>query len=248
MRCSERLSGSRQMAMPRIAIIAALEREVSGLIRRSKRVQHNYAGRAFIFYELDDTVVIAGGIGVEAARRAAEAAIGLYGVTVAHSVGFAGALDSGLSLGEVFTPAVVIDARDGSRTQLENGNGVLLTQTSVADAKQKATLGRAYGAQAVDMEAAGVAAACQAHEIEFRATKAISDDFDFEMPETGRFIDSQGRFQTARFALYAAMRPWLWRRVLALSRNSSRAAKSLVKYLKNSLEAGRTSTVEAKTI
>lgn len=235
MHCDGRSSGLRRMAMPRIAIIAALEHEVSGLIRRSKRVQRNYAERAFIFYELDDAVVIAGGIGVEAARRAAEAAIGLYGVTVAHSVGFAGALDSGLRVGEVFTPAVVIDARDGSRTRLENGSGALLTQMSVADARQKAILGRAYGAQAVDMEAAGVAAACHAHGIEFRATKAISDGFDFEMPETARFIDAQGRFQTARFALYAALRPWLWRPVLALSRNSSRAAESLVKYLKNSL-------------
>src|SRR5579862_756589 len=171
MHCGERLSGSRRTAMPKVAIIAALEREVSGLIRRSKRVQHNYAGRPLIFYELDDAVVVAGGIGVEAARRASEAAIGLYGVTIVHSVGFAGALESRLRVGEVFTPAMVVDARDGSRTQLENGSGVLLTQSSVANAGQKAILGRAYSAQAVDMEAAGVALACHAHGIEFRVTK-----------------------------------------------------------------------------
>jgi len=234
--------------MPKVAIIAALEREVSGLIRRSKGVKHHYAGRTLIFYELDDAVVVAGGIGVEAARRASEAAIGLYGVTIVHSVGFAGALESRLRVGEVFTPAMVIDARDGSRTQLENGSGVLLTQSSVANAGQKAILGRAYSAQAVDMEAAGVALACHAHGIEFRVTKAISDEFDFEMPETARFIDSQGRFQTARFALYAALRPWLWSRVVALNRNSARAAESLVKYLKNSLGEARAGTVEAKTI
>ena len=236
------------MPKARTAIVAALEREVSGLIRRSKRVQHDYAGRSFVFYELHDAVVVAGGIGVEAARRAAEAAIGLYEAPVVLSAGFAGALDSSLRVGEVFVPAVVIDIRDGSRSQVEGGSGALLTQMSVADARQKATLAGAYGAQAVDMEAAAVATACHAHGIEFRAIKAISDEVDFEMPETARFIDPQGRLKTAGFALYTALRPWLWRRVFALARNSSRAAESLDKYLNNWLKAQRESAVEAKTL
>jgi adenosylhomocysteine nucleosidase len=77
------------------------------------------------------------------------------------------------------------------------------------------------------MEAAAVAAAAQAHGIRFTATKVISDGLQFDMPETARFIDAQGGFRTAAFAAFVALRPWLWRRVAMLARNSSRAARIL---------------------
>jgi hypothetical protein len=50
---------------------------------------------------------------------------------------------------------------------------------------------------------------------------------DFEFPSMGQFVDSEGRFSEARFALFAALRPWLWPRVARLAENSSRASRSL---------------------
>jgi adenosylhomocysteine nucleosidase len=235
------------MAMPRIltAIIAALDREIIGLTRQARRTQHAHSARTFTFFELENSVVIAGGIGLEAARRAAEAAIAIYNPTARHSVGFAGALQPDLKIGDIFTPALVIDSRDGSRASIDEGNGTLLTYTHVAGVEQKATLARAYAAQAIDMEAAAVAAAAHAHGIDFRATKVISDGFDFEMPDLSSFIDSQGRFQTASFALHVAVRPWLWPRTAALARNSNKAAKALTEYL-NGHQLTR-DTLESKT-
>jgi adenosylhomocysteine nucleosidase len=217
--------------MCRVAIIAALEREISPLVAQAKRIEREHQGRKFIFFQRDDVVLVCGGIGVEAARRAAEAVIVLYQPEVLQSVGFAGALQSDLHVGDIFVPALVIDTRDGSRMQTANGSGVLLTFTSVADAKQKASLAKAYGAQAVDMEAAAVAAAARAHGIAFFVVKAISDEVNFDMPETARFVDSQGRFHTASFAMYAAVRPWLWSRIARLARNGRKAAKALAEYL-----------------
>jgi len=218
--------------MPEVAIVAALEREVSGIIRNCRRVVAEHQGREFVFFEDDKRVVVCGGIGDDGARRAAEAVIALYHPALVQSVGFAGALDTGFRVGEIFVPAVVIDARDGSRVEIEGGNGVLITFMSVADAEQKANLAQAYGAQAVDMEAASVAAAAGAHGIQFSAVKVISDELNFEMSETAGFIDSQGRFRGAAFAIYVALRPWLWRRVAALGRNSSKAARSLAEHLR----------------
>jgi hypothetical protein len=102
---------------------------------------------------------------------------------------------------------------------------------AVAGIDQKVNLARAYGARAVDMEAAAVAAAARAHAIPFAATKAISDEYDFEMPQTARFIDSQGRFRTASFAIFAALRPWLWKRVVQLAGNSHKAGRALGEHL-----------------
>ena len=225
--------------MPKLAIVAALEREVSALTRHCTRVEKEHQGRKFIFFEHDDLVIVCGGIGLEAARRAAEAVIALYRPSLLESVGFAGALDEALQIGNVFTPAVVVDARDGSRFQLEGGKGALVTFMTVAGAEQKANLAHAYGATAVDMEAAAVAAAAQARGIQFGVIKVISDELHHELPQMERFIDAQGQFKEASFVLFAILRPWLWPRVAALAANSRKAAKMLDGHLQGFLQQSR---------
>lgn len=215
------------MSMPKVAIVAALEREVSRMTTSCRRVEREHEGRKFIFFERDDMVVVCGGIGVEAARRAAEAVIALYRPTLVHSVGFAGALAAALRVGDVFLPAVVVNARDGSRVEIEGGEGTLVTFMAVAGVEQKRNLAQAYGAQLVDMEAAAVAAAARAHGIPFAATKVISDELNFEMPEMTRFINPQGQLQPVSFMIFVALRPWLWRRVARLAANSRKAARAL---------------------
>ncbi len=222
--------------MPKVAIVAALEREVAALTRNCRCVQREYEGRKFTFFERNDAVLVCGGIGMEAARRATHAVIALYHPVRVQSVGFAGALDAGLRIGDIFTPSVVLDARDGSRIQLERGEGTLLTFMAVAGADQKLKLAQAYGARAIDMEAAAVATAARAHGIAFGATKVISDTLDFEMPGMARFINADGQFKTASFVLFAVLRPWLWRRVALLASNSSRAANRLDKHLESFLK------------
>jgi adenosylhomocysteine nucleosidase len=220
--------------MPKVAIVAALQREVNALTRGWARLDQEYDGRRFVFFECAEMVVVCSGIGVEAARRAAEAVIALYRPALVQSVGFAGALDAGLRVGHIFSPAVVIDARDGSRVETDGGpekQGTLLTFMAVAGVKQKAVLARSYGAQAVDMEAAAVAAAARVHGVGFAVTKVISDEVDFEMPGMSRFIDAHGRFSTANFAAFVALRPALWGRVARLASNSRKAALLLAEHL-----------------
>jgi adenosylhomocysteine nucleosidase len=237
------------MALPTnrpLAIVAALEREVNGLTVRCTRVEHAHQGRKFTFFEQDDRVIVCGGIGMDAARRAAEAVIALYHPMLLQSVGFAGALNTRLRIGDIVSPAFVVDARDGSRSEIAGGEGTLVTFMEVATAQQKMNLAQAYGAQAVDMEAAAVASAARAHGIQFCAAKVISDELDFDFPEVTRFIDPQGQFRTASFAIFAALRPWLWRRVAILARNSNKAAIRLAGHL-HGLRPHLTDVTEAKT-
>lgn len=232
--------------MPKIATIAALEREVAGLLKNSKRVERERDGRKFTFFEREEMVIVCGGIGVEAARRAAEAVISIYHPVLMQSVGFAGALQSKMRVGDILSPALLIDARDGSRTEIADGSGTLLTFMSIADAKQKSRLSESYAAQAVDMEAAGVAAAARAHGIAFRAVKVISDEMNFKMPEMARFVDAQGRFGGFGFAAYAAIKPWLWPAIATLARNSKKAAAVLERYLNDDHPAPH--ITEAKSV
>ena len=99
-----------------------------------------HAGRSYKFFEKLPVVLVCGGIGSEAARRAAEAVINLYQPSTVISAGFAGGLDPNLETGQMLTPRHVIDAKDGSRTDSGAGDGVLISFASVADVEQKAKL------------------------------------------------------------------------------------------------------------
>ena len=225
------------MGMCRLAIVAAMEREVALLIRGWKVREIEHGGRRYrLFYSGDpekggpengDAVLICGGIGADAARRATEAVILEVRPARVLSVGFAGALDSTMKVADILQPRVVLNAADGARTETGSGQGTLVSYAAVADREQKQKLAKAYAAVAVDMESAAVAQGAQARDVEFGALKAISDTADFSMPPMERFISSNGRFRSARFAVHVALRPWLWRRTIVLARNSARASRTL---------------------
>jgi adenosylhomocysteine nucleosidase len=213
--------------MCRLAIVAALEREVRPLVKSWRVHEREHAGRRFRFYENGETVLVCAGIGPEPARRAAEAILALYSPNCVYSVGYAGALEPTVRTGHILQPARVINTKDGSSSSIVGGHGTLVSHALIASAAQKTKLREAYNAQAVDMEASAVARAAEARGITFAAVKAISDEFNFELPATEQFVDTQGRFQQTRFAIFIALRPWLWARVAQLARNSARATRNL---------------------
>lgn len=219
--------------MSKVAFVAALEREVRGLVKDWSVTEKETGGRCFRFFENERFVLVCGGIGAAAARRAAEAVITLYAPSLVYSVGFAGALDPALKVADIVQPRRVVNAGDGSSVDLGSGEGVLVTFGAVASAEQKARLRDSFGAGAVDMEAAAVARAAEARGVGFAVAKVISDEFGFDFPSTERFVDSNGQFLEGRFAWFAVLRPWLWPRVARLARNSGRASHALCDWLRN---------------
>jgi adenosylhomocysteine nucleosidase len=216
--------------MFKIAIVAALEREIWPLAKDWPVVHKEYDGRSFKFFEKPPVVLVCGGIGSEAARRASEAVINLYRPKLVISAGFAGGLDPTLSAGQMLTPRHVVDASDGSRTDSGMGEGVLVSFETVADVQQKAKLADAFGAHAVDMEAAAVAKSAEAHGLKFLACKVISDTHDSHLPPIMRFV-ADGKFNASGFIWHVAVRPWLWGGVMRLARNSTVGAKVLCEAL-----------------
>lgn len=216
-----------------LGIVAALEREIRPLVVRKnwRKIIREHGGRQFTFFDNGNAVVVCGGIGSESARRATEAVISFYAPDVVASVGFAGALNSNVRVGEIIRPGRVIDIADGSATVIPDGRGRLLSSASVAGTLQKAKLGESYGAQAVDMEAASVARGAEVRGVRFVAIKVISDELDFDMPDLRPFIGVNGQFRTGAFVTYAAIRPWMWSKIGQLARNSARASAALCKEL-----------------
>jgi adenosylhomocysteine nucleosidase len=231
-----RWSGSGRMGMSRVAIVAALEREVRPLVQgwMVREIEHD--GRRYQLFESGDASLICGGIGAQAARRATEALIQEVRPGRVISVGFAGALDAAMKVADVLEPGLVVNAADGARTETGSGQGTLVSYSAVADRDQKQRLAKAYGAIAVDMEAAAVAQGAQVHGAEFGALKVISDAAEFTMPPVERFISGDGQFRSAGFAAHVAMRPWLWGRTVVLAQNGARASRALCATIEDYLK------------
>jgi adenosylhomocysteine nucleosidase len=239
------LDGSEQMSTsPNFAMVAALEREVRSLVKGWRRVEREYLGREFNFFESGNAVVVCGGIGAEAARRATEAVIAMYLPELVLSVGFAGALDAALKVGEIFSPSRVIDARDGSSVGITAGRGVLVSALTIVGREQKAKLAESYAAQAVDMEAAAVSRGAQARGVRFMAVKAISDESTFAMPPLDRFVNREGQFRQTAFAASLGARPWLWSKIFQLARNSAKASRALCAELDRYINESKVSGPE----
>jgi len=240
--------------MPKIAIVAAIERELWPLIKTWQTATVEHEGREFTFYESDYAVAVCGGMGAEFGRRAAEAIIVRYSPEVVISVGVAGALVPELHIGDTVFPAVVIDARDGSRHEsairdaalgkTPLARSILISSPNIAGTAQKKQLAKSYGAHVVDMEGAAVARAAQVHNLPFLAIKAVSDDVNFELAELNRFIRN-GRFETKLFGLYLLPRPWLWLKMIRLARNTQLASHNLCAWLR---ESALTNTIIPGTI
>jgi adenosylhomocysteine nucleosidase len=234
--------------MSRIAIIVAMERELTPLVRGWKRSSLDCAGRALACFETQtsegqEMVAVAGGIGCKNAEQAARAVVAQYHPEILVSAGLAGALIRSLKVGSIVTPNVIVDAATGIEYRCATGGGsigggILVSADEVAGADAKQKLVESFHALIVDMEAAGVARVAQQAGLAFRCVKSISDEADFVMPPLNRFVDAEGRFQAGRFAGWAAFRPYYWAKIAALGRNSRRATDVLCEWLRKNVSSG----------
>ena len=222
----------------RIVVIAALEREVAPLVRGWRVINEGLAA-VYRTFENDGVVVVCAGIGSRAARLTADSALSCYRPDIVFSAGLAGALTPDLKVGDQFIPATIVNSATGSRIATGHGTGVLVSASGVAGPEAKRLLARQYGAVAVDMEAAAVAEVAEKKGILFMAVKAISDEYDFALPEMEQFIHPDGRFLTRKFAAYTLMHPGTWSTVRKLAANSSQASGKLSSVLRNLIDAGK---------
>jgi hypothetical protein len=229
--------------MTTIAIIAALDRELKPLVESWKQSTVEFQGRTFRMYEHGDLVAVAGGIGMQAAERAARAVIARYRPEALISAGLAGALIRSLNVGCIVTPNVIMDGKSGNEYRCTLGDdliagGVLVSADEIAGQESKQKLVENFHALAVDMEAAAVAEVARDAGIGFCCVKAISDESSFPMLPLNQFVSPEGHLLTSKFVLWAMLRPWIWPRVIVLGRNSNRATHTLCDWLKAHVTSG----------
>jgi len=221
----------------KVAIIAALPREIAGLVRGTS-LDASLLKRGIHLYRLQNAVVVAAGMGPERAAIAVEAALNEGDVVGLISAGLAGGCVANLMPGTVIEAFDIIESKTGECFESSSRPGELsvrwklVSTERIASVDEKARLFSTYGAQLVDMEAATVGRLARAHDLDFRAIKAISDTFDFELSALAQFTGKHGSFRTAAFALHTALRPWTWSKAVELGRGSASALAALDQDLK----------------
>jgi adenosylhomocysteine nucleosidase len=224
--------------MTRTALIAAMPGELKAVVVGWKHTRRNGVDT---WAHRDENLYVAAcsGAGQAAATRAFAAVEADAPVDLVFSVGWAGALRPDLAPGFAHNVAGVIDVRTGERFQCDADSGPLWLATSphVADHTEKRRLADAYPAAAlVDMEAAAIARLAQMRGIPFYAIKGISDSLDAKLPDFNRFIDEQGRFHKAKFALSSLLRPSYWPSLVRMGENSRKASQSIAETLQAFLQ------------
>lgn len=217
----------------RVGIIAALPREISALVQGWKRRQ---SPGGVVVYTDGHAVVACAGMGAARAELAVQAAMATIPLTSLISVGLAGACDPALRVGDIVRAGVVIDSRTGDRFEDARHQQVLVTADAIASVDEKKRLVRLYGASAVDMEAAAVGRLACEYGFAFGSIKAISDEAGCEIEDLSRFATPDGQFREGAFALHTALHPAMWRKVIALGRNSSKALAALTGALRAELD------------
>ena len=230
------------------AFIVAMPREVKPLLERSQQVSADeFPGVQELahtlrhpqsVYRWENGIVVCSGPGYKNAASAAREAIERFSPEVLVSIGFAGALASGMKVGDIFVPRHVVSERTGSAFTSPRGRGSLVTADTVVGADRKRVLFKRFQAQAVDMEAAAVAAVAASRDCDFLALKVISDELDTRIDFIEPFIRPEG-LRRGAFIAHLLVRPWLWLTVFRLWRDSRRAAESLSRAVRVFVLRGR---------
>lgn len=241
-----------QGGSPRILVVAAMEHEIKRWTVDWERTRVEAGSREIQVYVdmLDEefgrghTAVTVSGIGARAAANAAESLMEAFDDASPRqllSIGFAGALDATLKVGEVIRPAAVLDAATGQRFDIAAKGPLLATAAGISNKQEKLNLLHSCGAAAVDMEAAAVARVAQMHGVKFAAVKVISDELDFPMPPLQRFVTATGQFKTWQFGIWAALRPRVWPVIARMKKDADVAAESLAQAVRDYLQELRNS-------
>jgi hypothetical protein len=172
-------------------------------------------------------IAIANGAGVERAKLAAAA----VNAPVICSIGFCGALDAGLHIGDIF---VASEVRNGTRrwkTASTTANGPLQTAPKIVGRSEKSAL-RAQGSLAVEMEASAVAKTSEEKGAAYYCIRVVSDLADETFAnDFNACLLPDGRFNTAQLVRRAMLNPRRMAELIRLARRTSLAAKKLGDYL-----------------
>jgi nucleoside phosphorylase len=182
--------------------------------------------------------MVANGPGPKLAGTALDVVKKRHNMTGLVSIGFCGGLQPSLRICDVFVATEVVGVGPAlaptSQKSFKTGR-LLSIDRVISTAAEKAELGK-RGAEAVEMEAAAVAARAREWQIPFYAVRVVTDTCDETFPlEFNQMRRQDGRFSRSRILGTALRRPFVvFPELIKLNKRTKRAAQALGDFLADS--------------
>ena len=179
-----------------------------------------------------EMLAVANGVGQE---RAVAVLNTIQNISAIVSIGTCGALDPSLQVADIVVATSVTDGRNSWPARPLSGarSGFIYSARQIARTHQEKKILRDAGADAVEMEAVGLAEAAYRLDIPFYCVKVVSDvadetlSIDFE-----EFLMPDGRFHVARLIKHAVMHPFTaLPELIRLGKRTNEASRRLAEFL-----------------
>jgi adenosylhomocysteine nucleosidase len=213
-------------------MVGAEAREFEGILKRARNVRPlAWPGAAFsreIVSKDRRWLLIANGPGPRLVDQALQ---NKPDVDRMVSIGFCGALDPALRIGDIVISGEVPEELGASFVQ----GDVLSVDRVAITAAEKGELRASTQAAVVEMESAAVARKAREWEMPFGCVRVVSDVADENLPlDFNRYRDADGRFSRTRIALAAMGHPFtVLPGLIRLDKNCRLAAERLGEFLAN---------------
>lgn len=187
----------------------------------------------------DDEVHLAeNGAGAHHAAAAVDKALGGFRPDIIVNMGFCGALDPALAIGDIVVGTTIF-ANDRAFpveppvTGLRHHAGPICSIDHVAGTAEEKRKLHATGAIAVEMEAGGVAQRAQKLGVPFFCVKSVTDLAGEDMAnDFNAVLRSDGRFDTMNILALSLRRPWArLPELIRLRKRCSLAARTLGEFI-----------------
>jgi adenosylhomocysteine nucleosidase len=244
-----------------IAILVAVRQELRPILSRAD-TDHVIRQEHLDFHEGllagQPVALLALGIGKECARIAADITIRCYRPDLIISAGFGGGLQPQVREGDIVVGTEILELRKDVGTEItwnvahrcavpprfqnEKTPGsrvhygkIITTEEMVLRAANKARIGKATGALAVDMETSAVAAVCAAKKTDFFAVRCITDNDHEDLPEGFNDFFVLGQLRARRVLSSCARDPRVLGDLARLGYRARHSGRNLARFLQATL-------------
>jgi adenosylhomocysteine nucleosidase len=242
----------------RIAIIGAIKDEIAG-IKNQMQITDTLrwpTGNAFVGeWQGVPIILVRSGMGRDRARRALVEVAERFSLEHVYSIGYAGALNPALEVGDLVVADKVIEI-DSSQpdenmksysldkeifnTTAAARQRILLTVDRVVSTpKEKKLLREKYSAVAVDMETSSLAAEAQARNIPFISVRAITDTADQELIDCSRLVAEDGDVSKLKAGWHILTHPGDLKGMIDLGKHAKLATANLTEFLEKLMVSRR---------
>jgi len=237
-----------------IAILAALREELGPIRKLLAERRAVEAEVACLRGKISGrpVVLVQTGIGVSAARGAADWIIRSDRPSMILAIGFAGGVRDGLRTGDLILAEEVLEPpAPAGQTRLWEGDAELLALAGslsleglrvtrgrlatvrevIATGAGKRAFGDSHGVSAVEMESSGIARAANVHDTPVLYVRTILDEVDFDIPlDFSRYRTAGGRLRYFRILGALLLRPRAILKVLKLRGRAIMGAEALARF------------------